>query len=679
MAEETMENSQYDLIFDAPRSSSKSIVFTAAYDHSDRHQESQQDSSSQRAAPSSNTVDSQSRRQEFLKKVKAGIREASSSVIDLGIQFQGQQPAQYVATLAYASSHVDDKASVLAYFGKADHNDKYEICFDANSRIPQVSDVDYRQTLQQEPKIHVNAQINFGEKCQSGSQITLSGRFERSQERLQYVQKQSQSKQCQQEMQHENQLLSGCRNATFNANLLDKYSWTVKYDRLSEEFKNATYQVYSVLRHLGYPYMSENPMVQDHQQDHKVEIDVSFRPDLTSADVQVSSPYGDMQFHNIRVNKYARTLVVAHPTMNVARRIGWSSTRQQQNAYCTIDKTYARTFDNVTYPVRIGNVWHVMFVSNPKLNTDGSYDNLHQFSVLLREDSEGQKEVQMVLEHSEHTLFEIKPVSGKVYGYFFVNGEKVQLSTDKVYEYQSKEGKVIVRVVVLPSGEIRLVAPEHEFEFLYGRVRVQLNVGQIYRNRVGGLCGVFNGERYDMVTPQQYVLRDPEIFAATWALSNEGRIGELKQKAEKYSEYKKQIILTNSVSEQDTGRADSRGRLYKNLKSSGEDYSSSSSSSSASSSSSESKESVEDCKTERITVIERQGKHCFSLLPQTACKTGCQVEKTKTQTAKFFCVNKTQTSSHWAQMVSRGAKPNFANKGNAQEIKYEAPVKCSRS
>lgn len=349
------------------------------------------------------------------------------------------------------------------------------------------------------------------------------------------------------------------------------------------------------------------------------------------------------------------------------------------SAYCTIDKTEVRTFDNVTYPVNIGPVWHVMLVSNPKLNTDGSYDNLHQVSVLLREDSQKQKEVQIIVEHSEHTLFEIKPVSGQIFGKFFVNGDEVKLSTDKVYEYRVKEGQVIMRAVVLPSGEIRLEAPVHEFEFLYARVRVQLNLGQVYRNRVGGLCGDFDGEKYDMVTPQQYVLRNPEQFAATWALSNEGRIAELKQKAEKYSDYKKQVILTNVISEQDTGRADSRGRIYKNLKASGEDYSSSSSSSSASSSS-ESHESVEDCQTERITVIEREGKHCFSVSPQTACKTGCQVEKTKTQTAKFVCVNKTQTSSQWAQMVSKGAKPkNFANKGNTQEFKYEATVKCSRS
>lgn len=329
--EETIENSQYDLIFDAPRSSSKSIILTAAYDQLDRQQEAQQDSSSNRASPSSNTVDSQTRRQEFLRRVKSGIKESSSSVVDLGVQFQGQKSAQYVATVAWASSPVDEKSSLIAYFRRADNEEKHEICLDARSRIPEVPVVDFHQALQQEPKIHVEAKVNYGEKCQTGSKMTLTGRLERSQERKEYLQKQSQSKQCEKEMTNENQLLSGCRNATFNANLLDKYSFTVEYDELSKQVKNMTYQVYSFLRYLGYPYVSENPIVEDQQQSRKLELDVSFRPDLTSADVHVSSPYGNMQFHNIRVNKYARTLSVVHPTMNVAQRIGWSSTRQQQN------------------------------------------------------------------------------------------------------------------------------------------------------------------------------------------------------------------------------------------------------------------------------------------------------------------------------------------------------------
>ena len=141
-------------------------------------------------------------------------------------------------------------------------------------------------------------------------------------------------------MKQESRFLSGCRNATLTANLFDKYAFTIKYDNLSKEFRNMTYQVYSVLRHLGYPHMSENPIVEG-QQTNKIELDVQFRPDLTSADVFASLPNADVQFHNVRVSKYFRTLMVVHPTMNVAQRIGWSSLRQQY------DGKYTKPSDNL--------------------------------------------------------------------------------------------------------------------------------------------------------------------------------------------------------------------------------------------------------------------------------------------------------------------------------------------
>lgn len=299
-----------------------------------------------------------------------------------------------------------------------------------------------------------------------------------------------------------------------------------------------------------------------------------------------------------------------------------------------------------------------MSVSVPKTDNQGTFDKAHEFSVLVREDSGNNKEVQFTFGYTTGPVVYIVPGQGKASGTVTVNGQPVHFDETGLYVYKTPSGTVVFKVFVLPTGQLQFVAKKFGFELLYDQSRVQLTLSHEYRNRVGGLCGVYNGEHFDYVTPQGYVLQSPEEFAATWALSSEGRIGELKKKAQEHSTYKKTVILTNAIGGEEGKYHEGNVDYYTG----GSD---------------EVQGEGGKCTTKRIMVIERDGKHCFSVHPQTACKTGCQVEKTKTMSADFICVNKTKTTSHWAQMVARGAHPNFKNKGNAQTMQFEGPEVCT--
>lgn len=335
--------------------------------------------------------------------------------------------------------------------------------------------------------------------------------------------------------------------------------------------------------------------------------------------------------------------------------------------------------------------------SNPNCDYDSSSasdeaDATERVVVLARNNDVRQKEIKIIFGDAEDTIVEVLPKSqGELKARVIINRQEIPVSTQQVYEYK-QNGRTLLKIFGMPTGEVRLFAPLHNLELLHYAESVRLTVSQDYMNDVQGLCGTHNGDNFDFITPQNYVLQKPEEFAATWALSSEGHIAQAKQRAQQHSMYKKAVVLTNVISEQDAGRADSRGRQHRNQKSSAQDYDSSSGSDSSSSSSSSSESQEDDkhhnnelrkssqvgCTTRRITVIEKDGKHCFSLEPQVTCATHCQAEKTEMRSGKFFCAEKSSTTEHWSKMVARGANPDFRKKGSSVEMKFEYPTKCLR-
>ncbi|KAL0267736.1 UNVERIFIED_CONTAM: hypothetical protein PYX00_009919 [Menopon gallinae] len=614
--------------------------------------------------------------QHIVGEIQKGIPAPQAVVVGLDLEVTGQKNIQYSTAIGYGHSPVAEEKKFMVQYQKTGGQWPYELCFDLNTKMPFVPETDLIKAVQNQPQGQVSGVLRFGEQgCQSGAHITLAGKFERTKERVEYLKKLPQVQTCRDEMKNDNKLLSGCTNATFNANLLDRYIFTVKYDKVPVVAKNITYQVYSFLRHWGFTYLTEKLTGPQTTPENKIDIDVQFSPDLKSVNTHLVTPIGVANFKNIRVNKYFRSALVLHPTWSVVRRFGWSSLRQQYDAFCSVDKTMTKTFDNVTYPMHLTNHWIPVFVSVPKIDQENHLVGVHKVAVLTKEISGNAKEVLIhtIGNGNEfNVVIQIKP-AGSENAQVVVNGQEVKIQKQHPYEYFDQKGNLIVRAYVLTTGEVKFVFPECDFELLYGVSRLRVVAGQTYKNRVLGLCGDYNGERFDYVTPKGKYLRDPEEFVASWVLSNEGSYAQLKERVEKNA-VRKTVILTGVVSDQDAGRTDKRGRQYTQEQQLRGYYDSSSSSSR------ESGENEVQCMTQRIMVVEREGKHCFSTEPQPSCKNGCQVEQTTPMTARFVCVNKTQTSAHWAQMVTRGAKPNLSDKlNNVQELTFQGPVACSKN
>ncbi|XP_052133236.1 vitellogenin-1-like, partial [Frankliniella occidentalis] len=67
---------------------------------------------------------------------------------------------------------------------------------------------------------------------------------------------------------------------------------------------------------------------------------------------------------------------------------------------------------------------------------------------------------------------------------------------------------------------------------------------------------------------------------------------------------------------------------------------------------------------------------CFSLRPQPACNAHCQPTQKVEKKIDFHCVSDSSASRHWAQMIKKGANPDFSQKGANKSLKVNIPESC---
>lgn len=346
--EDTIEQSNYNLYWDGQRSSNDAVVLTFSYSNmtkgmggdegsadykhpagrksSDYQDDDSKDSGSDHATapqPNSAAPDSESRQRQFLNKAAAGIKDAHAQVIDIGAEFVGKKKAQYAATIAMASSSVDKRSRVVFFYGSDPAEQKnYQICLTAQSQSPNVPVMDFLRALKADPTTKFEAELKFGEKCQSGATVQIQGKAQQSDERKEYLRKSPTAKQCAQQMQQGNNALPACRNVTARANNLDEGYITVKYQHVPAAVKNISAQAYGLVRYLAFHNAYENTVDPQHQKDGQIDIEYEFSEDFERFNVSMNAPNLDANITNLEVPEWAQPLVAVDPVQSAARRLG---------------------------------------------------------------------------------------------------------------------------------------------------------------------------------------------------------------------------------------------------------------------------------------------------------------------------------------------------------------------
>lgn len=144
-------------------------------------------------------------------------------------------------------------------------------------------------------------------------------------------------------------------------------------------------------------------------------------------------------------------------------------------ASCMLDKIRVETFDDKSYPLRLGNCWHVVMTTYPRRDPKESGKTLRvpedlSVSILAKEVGEGRKEVKMLL--GKH---EVKLLPGDAELEVFVDSEKVTISREKNFQHRH-EDQIILEINRLADNSIAVIADKQDIKLMYDGKRIVIQV-----------------------------------------------------------------------------------------------------------------------------------------------------------------------------------------------------------
>ena len=264
------------------------------------------------AHPQNTDANSNDRLEQFIRNAAAGIQNAEVKAVDASISFEGknQKTSQYIATVAYADSQSNNQERVLVFASTNPSKDsKKQICLHAETYMPDVPQMNFKNALAKQDSGSMRVELDFGDKCKDGQHVTIKAKMSQSEERKKQVETSDVAKHCKKQMENGDFQMSACRKAIRRANVYDQYTINAEYDNLSSKTKEATYAVYTYLRHLGFNYGNEEALKQEGKS-KQVQAKILLAPNMRSANFSLSSPVQTTEWIAVPVSKWVKFLAV---------------------------------------------------------------------------------------------------------------------------------------------------------------------------------------------------------------------------------------------------------------------------------------------------------------------------------------------------------------------------------
>lgn len=548
------------------------------------------------AIPESTSANSERRRLQFLHSAGVEIDRSQNTVVDLSIVFDGKYKAEYVATIATATSLVDQKSRVLAFVAAnpARPTEKFnnvEVCFQGEAKFANAPELNFKNALNNDATSSAQFELVYGDKCNSKSANKIQGKakMQQTEELKDRIRNDPMAKLCAEQMDQGNNLLPACQNLTDRANTLNRFDATIEFDKITEHFKNQTNKWANWARQWAYPYLSED--ITHNGQKNKIQIQALLNNNMRYANLTIETPENLVQLRQVRLQPWAQTILTVNPNLNMWERVQRDTLRYENT--CAIDENKLNTFDNRTINHEFGKCWHVVLhtaepednnsspssdSSSAGPNNNNQYENSdEQLSILVR-DAESQeqknnnrrnpqkaKEVLIVLGQAdrEDIVIRLSPQAANAK----TNTPRMHINDEEKFPTQKHivvirtdddAQQPLIRAYAMPKGELKVQVRDGQLDITYDGERMKVRANSQFRNNVRGVCGTFTGEKEsDMKSPQNCVLRRESQFVASWAVADQNCQGPAKERQRELQSatcLKEKVLYGNVISESQAGR-----------------------------------------------------------------------------------------------------------------------------
>ncbi|GLH12906.1 Vitellogenin-2 [Gryllus bimaculatus] len=471
-------------------------------------------------------------------------------------------------------------------------------------------------------------------------------KLQRSAERKNYLLEQAETKSCQKEMEDGNYMLPSCQIASQDANYFDQHNCSIKVEHLNEMNKE-------LMLALNFIHMYHNSFFYypRRQSDHENQISLftQFAPNFESANVSILFPNIEAKLNNVRIHSLLRSVVKIHPTETAMTRTTQSLLGNQYNPTCVLDKTKLNTFDNRTYSIKFGSCWFVLMaltyqsVADPKLSKNN-------ILVLIRDVDEGRvMRIMVGNDVVDITTQELNKQNS--YKYIYVNDKQYSVPKNEITKIalnkQNNNEKLLTTVV---DEIIKLQFTN--ISIVFDGIRVQLMIGNKYRNQVLGLCGTFTGEEHDdFLLPTNCNIIDSKQFIASYAILNNSTCTEEDLEWAKIGMNKSCSLTGDTLIHSEFPKT-------------------------ASCHNDQNKVSDPRCMSRYNQVLQQEKLTCFSQRALTKCKPSCYPTKIVKKYVKFHCVETSVLSKHFVEIIKSGKVHDFSKKPTTKNITVDIPAGC---
>jgi hypothetical protein len=527
--------------------------------------------------------------------------------------------------------------------------DQWEACLNAEAMFPErpqfANDV-------KEKKILANAQLNWGQTCNSQNYIHLTTRAERSRQQVDWEKRQNQYQQYQSR---------NCQNKAWCSPLTQddfvqkigqmlKYRVDVEYQNVPLAVQNATNKLYRALKYY-YFWQTDVDQVTQQNQPNKIKAEIVLDAQTKQRlNVTLQTPKETINMQDMPLSQ---PLGAISQKQSVSDQLMDYMNDDDDQSECSITgkngwtrKSQVETFDGTKFSAPFSNCWVVLakdcgsqqpkFVVMARKSENGQGADLKDVKIITR-----RHRIQLTPQNDEYDSVQVQ-----------VNGQQYNPEND---EDIIENGQVAAKIDK-DQSTVQVQLPKTGLEVEFDGYAINIRLSQYYRGQQCGLCGHFDLESADEFrNPDLTDEQDLRQFYMNY-LIKDGRCQAPKN-------------LQEVCESEECDKADRSS-------------SSSSSSSSGSHQNSESNEESENPEY-KTKVIEVDDQICFSTVPVPQCDedesypSGSKQQKN----VPYACIDQdSQSAEHIERQARSGRReiPELRNRTPTFTRTENIPEKCKK-
>lgn len=446
---------------------------------------------------------------------------------------------------------------------------------------------------------HVGVKYGSNLEYEINTRVVL----DQTQQWLREIEKSAIAKQCSRFEQEGAPYAPVCLHARREATALNKAVVQIEAKNACKRFMNATQHIDDYLKAKYYPYMTNKRVeVRNPEKEIKMVFDIkpiqSQRQSWLVLDSYIFKQWENTFYQNVKFSQFFEYFLPINAETPISIRAFNKVLGYQYVPVCEIQRELITTFDNVTYKYPIDECYHLI-----------AKDCSREIPVqVLAKQVSGGKWVKL---EAGKIQVEISPELEVQY-----NGEKIRPSLYKEEVVKNSEGKKYLAIQMIKEGKLMVSAPIHGVKILSDGKHFQIQMSNMYRGRVCGLCGDMNGEKVaELKDPQGCVRSSVKDFAESYILGScSDRQSRPLEKSECVREYTAVPASLSLRSPKWETRRVSSGIRYTNK------------------------------------VIPRESETCFSIKPITECPVGTKPTGHVTKKIAFHCVPRGRVAN---EMIAR--------------------------